>query len=233
MIDEARPEPFWSWKDLLVIGGMGLPLLVGGALVASFAIAPITTNKAVRLLVPQFVGEALMLIPAAMLFRYKYDRGLGKALHLETRRGQALPSFAAGLGAAFAVLGTAAALRMPEMDNPMQQLMNEPNAAVWVGMFAVSVGPLFEEIFFRGLLQPVAVRTAGAVGGVLIAAVPFALLHGSQYAWSWRHVLLITMAGAAFGWWRVRTQSTGAATLMHAAYNGVLVVGFLIGRSAL
>jgi hypothetical protein len=73
--------------------------------------------------------------------------------------------------------------------------MNAPGAALWIAIFAVSVGPALEEIFFRGLLQPVAVRSAGAVAGVLIAAVPFALLHGPQYGWSWRHVLLIRACG--------------------------------------
>ena len=42
----------------------------------------------------------------------------------------------------------------------------------------------------------------GAVPGMLLAAVPFGLLHLQQYAWSWRHGLLITLAGAAFGWMR-------------------------------
>ena len=76
-------------------------------------------------------------------------------------------------------------------------------------------------------------RAVGVIAGILIGAIPFALLHGPQYAWSWRHVLLIAIAGSGFGWWRVRTQSTGSATLMHAGYNAVLVIGFLIGRSAL
>jgi uncharacterized protein len=229
----APDQPFWTWTDLLLIVGIGLPVLFAGALIATFVVVPLTTNKALQLMVPQFVGEALVLIPIAMLFRYKYDQTLRRALRLETTRGQAAPSFAAGLVVAILVLALAAALRMPEMHNPMQDLMDDPKAAVWVAIFAVSIGPLSEEILFHGLLQPVAIRSAGVIGGILITAIPFALLHGTQYAWSWRHILLILVAGSSFGWWRVRTQSTGAATLMHAGYNSVLVVGFLIGRSAL
>jgi membrane protease YdiL (CAAX protease family) len=173
---------------------------------------PLTSNKALLLMVPQFVGEALMLCAIAMLFRYKYDESLRRALRLETPRALTAPSFAAGLGVALLVLLLAAAMRMPEMRNPMQDLMEDPKAAIWVAIFAVSIGPLSEEILFRGLLQPVAVRSAGVVGGILLSAVPFALLHGTQYAWSWRHILLILVAGSSFGWWRIRTQSTGAAT---------------------
>jgi membrane protease YdiL (CAAX protease family) len=145
----------------------------------------------------------------------------------------ALRSFPAGLLLAVSVLALAALLRAQDTPSPMQDLMNDPLSAPWVAVFAVSVGPAFEEIFFRGLLQPVAARTAGVAGGILIGSVPFALLHGPQYAWSWRHVLLIAVAGSAFGWWRFRTRSTGASALMHAGYNAVLVFGYLIGRSAL
>ena len=231
--EETAREPFWTWTDLLLFAGLGLPAFIGGFLLANAALAPLTSNKALRLMVPQFVGQAAMLVPLSMLFRYKYDQSLAAALRLGTEKAQAAPSFAAGFGLALLVLLTAAALRMPEMQNPMQDLMNDPNAAIWVAVFAVSIGPLFEEIVFRGLLQPVAIRSAGVIGGVLLSAIPFALLHGPQYAWSWRHVVLILMAGSGFGWWRLRTQSTGAAALMHAGYNTVLVVGFLIGRSAL
>jgi uncharacterized protein len=231
--DAARDEPFWTWTDLLLFAGVGLPVFVAGFLLANVAVTPLTSNKALRLMLPQFAGQAAMFVPLVMLFRYKYDRTLLSALRLGTQLGQAAPSFAAGFGLALMVLFTAAALRMPEMHNPMQELMNDPNAAIWVAVFAVSIGPLFEEVLFRGLLQPLAIRSVGLIAGVLLSAIPFAMLHGPQYAWSWRHVLLILMAGSGFGWWRVRTQSTGAATLMHAGYNTVLVVGFLIGRSAL
>jgi membrane protease YdiL (CAAX protease family) len=101
----------------------------------------------------------------------------------------------------------------------MEELMREPRTALALGFFAVTLGPICEELLFRGLLQPLAVRTFGVVAGILTAALPFALLHGPQYAWSWQHVLLILMAGAAFGYARYRTGSTAMATVMHAGYN--------------
>jgi membrane protease YdiL (CAAX protease family) len=233
LINDVQDEPFWTWTDLLLFAGVGLPAFLAGFLLSNLALAPFTDNRALKLMIPQFIGQGVMLIPLSILFRYKYDRTLFSALRLGTPRGSSGSSFAAGFGLAFLVLFSAAALQMPEMQNPMQDLMNDPKAAVWVAVFAVSVGPLFEEVLFRGLLQPVAIRSLGVIGGVLLAAIPFALMHGPQYAWSWRHILLILLAGSGFGWWRIRTRSTGASTLMHAGYNAVLVIGFLIGRSAL
>jgi membrane protease YdiL (CAAX protease family) len=78
-----------------------------------------------------------------------------------------------------------------------------------------------EELIFRGFLQPLLVRSLGAVPGILAAAVPFGLLHFSEYGNSWRHAVLISGAGAAFGWMRHATGSTKASTLMHAAYNAL------------
>ena len=232
MMLPERQQTFWSWTDLLLFAGLGLPVLLGVAVAASAAMSPFTENKALRAMVPQFAGMTAMLIPCALLFRWKYERSLVEALRLQIPAHGGAMSVPAGVGLAIGVLATAALLRTPEMDNDMQRLMNAPGAALWVGIFAVSIGPALEEIFFRGLLQPVAVRSLGSVAGVLTGAVPFALLHGPQYGWSWRHVLLIALAGSGFGWWRLRTQSTGASTLMHAGYNCVLVVGYLIGKAA-
>jgi membrane protease YdiL (CAAX protease family) len=230
--EESRHETFWSWTDLLLFAGLGVPVFLAGFFAASALATPLTENKALRLMLPQFVGQAAMLIPLVYLFRWKYDRSLTEALRMSVPAGRGALSVPAGIGLAICVLATAALLQTRDTQNPMQDLMNAPGAALWIAIFAVSVGPALEEIFFRGLLQPVAVRSAGAVAGVLIAAVPFALLHGPQYGWSWRHVLLITVAGSGFGWWRLRTQSTGASTLMHAGYNCVLVVGYLLGKAA-
>ena len=60
-----------------------------------------------------------------------------------------------------------------------------------------------------------------------MTACLFASLHGPEYAWSWRHVTLVALAGCAFGWMRHRTGSTATATTMHAAYNFTFFVGMV------
>jgi hypothetical protein len=114
----------------------------------------------------------------------------------------------------------------------MEELLADPVSLIAAAILGTTIAPWFEELLFRGLIQPVAVRITGVVPGIILAALPFALLHAPQYAWSWRHVLMITVAGAAFGWRRHRTGSTGAAWVMHAAYNLLLFTGFIAGRWA-
>jgi membrane protease YdiL (CAAX protease family) len=90
------------------------------------------------------------------------------------------------------------------------------------------LGPLFEELLFRGFLQPLLQRALGPWPAIFLAATGFAVLHGAQYKWSWQHLLLVGWAGVAFGYARYTTGSTAAAALLHGGYNLTFFVGYLI-----
>jgi len=85
----------------------------------------------------------------------------------------------------------------------------------------------------KGILQPLLVRSLGAVPGIALAAAAFGLLHYQEYGNSWRHVLIIAMAGAAFGWMRHLTGSTKAAAIMHAAYNSLFFIALMTEKRIL
>jgi hypothetical protein len=110
----------------------------------------------------------------------------------------------------------------------MKRILSNRLAVLLVGVAAATVGPLCEELAFRGFLMPLLVRSLGPAAGIVLSALPFALLHGPQYAWSWRHVLLITAAGVGFGYARHRTGSTTAATVVHATYNSTFFLAYVI-----
>jgi membrane protease YdiL (CAAX protease family) len=130
-------------------------------------------------------------------------------------------------------------LPFPE-DTPFQSLLRNPSSLAIIGVFSVTFGPLMEELFFRGFLYPViarrveifarlfntpnAARTAGIYTGVFISALGFTLIHGSQYAYSWASLLLIGIVGLVLGTVRAVRGSVGASFLVHAAYNGAIMV---------
>jgi membrane protease YdiL (CAAX protease family) len=124
-----------------------------------------------------------------------------------------------GVVTAFGVGIASNLIHTPETGNPMTELMQGRAALIVLAVFGITMGPLFEELAFRGFLQPLLVQRMGAVAGVLLAAIPFGLLHYQEYGNSWRHALVISMAGVMFGAMRHLTGSTRAAVLMHAAYN--------------
>ncbi len=138
-----------------------------------------------------------------------------------------------GIVLAFAVAFAGSLLKTPDIDSPMKQLLSSPQAIFLIAIFGTTLGPLFEELAFRGFLQPLLVRSFGAAPGILIAAAAFGVLHLQEYGFSWRHGLLITGAGAAFGWMRHQTGSTFASTLMHSAYNLTFFIVLVAQRKEL
>ena len=126
---------------------------------------------------------------------------------------------AAGWLTAFGVVAIGLLMRTPNTPNALTELMQDRASLILVGVFGVTLGPLAEELAFRGFVQPLLVKSFGTAAGILLASLPFGMLHFAEYGNSWRHVILTGAAGAAFGWLRHATGSTKAATLMHSAYN--------------
>jgi membrane protease YdiL (CAAX protease family) len=97
--------------------------------------------------------------------------------------------------------------------------------------FGTLAGPVFEELVFRGFVQPLLARSMPAALAILLTAVPFALLHGPGFGWAWQSVMVVGLAGIVMGIVRQRTGSTAAAALVHVGYNSTLFAGFLLQRS--
>jgi membrane protease YdiL (CAAX protease family) len=228
-----REPPFWAWRDLLVAAGLAIPLFIAAGLLTGLVVQAIPGDapKAVQLLVPQFAGFAAALIPIMFMFRVRYDRPLWQSINLHLPRGEWYRSLFAGVGLATLVMVTAVVMHPPRIQSPLQELMNDPRSAPYLAVAAVTLAPLFEELFFRGLLQPLLVRDLGVIMGIGLSAMPFALLHGPEFAWSWRHVLLIAIAGTGFAIKRHTSGSLGAAMVTHSAYNAVITTGHLLGRN--
>jgi uncharacterized protein len=79
-------------------------------------------------------------------------------------------------------------------------------------------------------MQPLFIRSWGVAPGIFLSALGFGLLHLPEYGYTWQHGILITLAGAAFGWMRWISRSTLGSTLMHSAYNLTLFMGILAAR---
>jgi membrane protease YdiL (CAAX protease family) len=132
------------------------------------------------------------------------------------------PALAVGLSA----LGVL--LHAPMDGSQIEILIKSRASLAAIILFGVVLAPIFEEMLFRGFLLPLLVRSMGPGLGILFTAVPFALLHGAQSHWAWQPVLLIGIAGIAFGAVRFRTGSTTAAFLMHSAYNAMMFLGYTL-----
>jgi CAAX protease family protein len=217
-------DPFWGYPDLLLFGGLALPaMLAGFGLVkAGLYMVRVHPMRAVEAVAEQFTGYLFLSLVLIVIFRLQYGRPFWKSLGWNPIPVPPMWVAIAGWLAAFAVVTVGYLIGTPTTSNPMMEMIQESRVSmVLIAVFGVTVGPLAEELTFRGFLQPLLVRSLGAPLGIVLTAIPFGVLHIPEYGYSWRHAVLITTAGAAFGWMRHATGSTKAATLMHAAYNAL------------
>ncbi|MFZ1010284.1 MAG: type II CAAX endopeptidase family protein [Candidatus Sulfotelmatobacter sp.] len=114
-------------------------------------------------------------------------------------------------------------LPMPK-ETPFDQFFARPSDAYLTVAFAVTLGPLMEELFFRGFLYPVMARRLGVVWGILLTALPFGLIHAVQYGYAWGAVLIIFLVGVVLTAVRARTKSVASSFLAHVGYNGTLMI---------
>jgi membrane protease YdiL (CAAX protease family) len=234
---EAAPQresyPFWGYSDLIVFFGLALPCLFLGAIVVKFFVHVFhlrVGSMALELVPAQFLGYGFLFFTLYLILKFHYHQPFWQSLRwVRTERPSAARSVLYGFLLAFVVVLLGAALRTPDVQTPMKQLLSDRKSILLISIFAITLGPLCEELAFRGFLQPVLVRSFGPAGGIVLAAIPFGLLHLSQYGGSWRHGLLITVAGIGFGCMRYISGSTRAAALMHAGYNCIFFIALFQG----
>lgn len=228
----VAPEswPVWGYSDLAIMFFVAITclLLAGLAMAGLMFVLPFRIpGRATPLIIGQFLGFGLALVGLRYLLKVRYAKPFWEAMAWHGSPRGVIRSMFLGPPLAFAIAIGGAALGQDQADMPLLELLKDPVSIALLGIAAVTIGPVCEELAFRGFLLPVLVRSFGAAVGVVLAALPFALLHGPQYGWSWQRVLLILLAGCAFGIARLRAGSTMAATAMHATYNLTFFTAFL------
>ena len=126
------------------------------------------------------------------------------------------------LQAAFLIVEWLLKRFMPK-ETPLDALLRRPWSLILIAAFAVTLGPLMEELFFRGFLYPVLKRRFGVATGVLVTALGFGLIHAAQYGYSWLSISLIFVVGIVLAVVRERSNSVAASFLVHVGYNGTII----------
>jgi membrane protease YdiL (CAAX protease family) len=223
----AVPAPFWGYADVLFFVSLCFPtLLIAALLVRAFsALTPL--GKPFQGLLAQLIWYVFLFGSLYALLRLRYGQPFWRSLGWTLPVTSLIASFLAGpvLAVAVGLLGNV--LRTPEISLPFQQMLDNRPTIVLFAIFVVVLGPVCEELAFRGFLMPLVMRSFGAVTGILATALLFGCLHAPEYGFHWQHVVLISTAGAVFGWVRFRTGSTAVAAVMHSTYNLTQFAAFL------
>jgi len=219
--------PFWDYFDLFFVISIFLPSLFVAALLVR-TISGFIPGKPLQGLIAQLIAYALIFGALYAILHLRYRRPFWRSLGWRVDPRVAIACLFAGPPLALAIGWLGFVLRAPELETPFQEMLQNRATLFLFAVFVVIIGPLCEELFFRGFLMPLLMRSCGTPAGIVLTGVLFGSLHGPEYSWSWRHILLVAAAGTVFGWVRFRTGSTASAVFMHSTYNMMQLAAFLI-----
>ena len=206
---------FWALEDLLVWIGLLLPSLLLGSTLANM----FPWTKAPKQMAAQFISYAIWFILLKLLFLLKYSEPFWRSLGWTTPNKGLWLCLLAGPFLAFGLNFLAAWLKAPPVKPPFEDLLFDRRWQFVYGVAAVLIGPLCEELAFRGFLMPLLAKWLGTAAGIVISGAVFALAHGQQDKWIWQYVTVLTIAGISFGYLRWRYSSTMSSMVAHASFN--------------
>ena len=188
----AEPErPFWGFAELFLAAGVFLAALATVITAAGrYFHAP--PESGLWSVLEEAASYALLFLALKFLFS-RYGKGLLDALGWSKPGPFSTLSLAVlGLSLSVVVILLQYALLTPDVATPFDKLLDDPASRIAVALFGISLGPMVEELLFRGFLQPVLVSAIGVFPGILLTSVLFGALHLTQNAFVWQSGVLIT-----------------------------------------
>jgi uncharacterized protein len=169
------------------------------------------------------VGAQAAAYPVVLLFIFMMVRTRAKERFGEAIQwrwpGVSAPAFILGGGILAIVIESLARFLPIPKSLPMDTYFHDASSAYLMAAFGITLAPLLEELFFRGLLYPLLRRSFGLIIAVVLTAIAFAAIHGAQLGYAWGPVLSIFVVGVALTLVRVRTNSVASSFLVHCGYN--------------
>jgi len=223
--------PAWSWWDVVAVLGFTIFAVFLFSVIAiaiarhlpayrQMPLADLATDARI------VVGAQAAAYPLVLVFIYILARSRTHERFRDAIRwnwpGISAPGyFITGGIVAVAVEGLSRFLPIPK-SLPMDKYFHDATSAYLLAAFGLSLAPLLEELFFRGLLYPLLRRGLGLTYAVLLTAAAFAGIHGAQLGYAWGPILSIFVVGVVFTTVRARTNSVAASFLVHCGYNFAL-----------
>lgn len=229
----GRERPFWTYEDLAMFVGATLPALLLAALLlrlARMALPGPLGNETISTLVFQSAAYGLLLGALYLAISVRYGQPFWRSLGWTFSFPRAYLCLFAGPPLSVSLMIVATVLRAPAGQSRIEEMITGRGSLIMVMVFGTVLGPVFEETVFRGFLFPLLARSLEAWPGIVITAIPFALLHGPQNQWAWQQIFVVALAGVVFGFTRYKTGSTAASTLVHAGYNTTVFILYILQR---
>ena len=226
----AEPDrPFWGYAELLVAAAMFIAMSIAGftAVRSLGAMWHFDPELGLPLLAVEFGSYAMVFFTIKGLF-IRHGQPLFESLGWIEYPFQARHLIVLGVVLAIVVVLLGALLRLPNVETPFDKLLNDLPSRIAISLFGITLGPVIEELLFRGFLQPVLVDSFGVLPGILATSVVFGAMHLMQNANLWQSGVLITLVGFVLGVVRHVSGSTRASAITHVSYNALPFLLMLI-----
>ena len=234
----------WGWIDiaLLFVLAVGCTFLFGIVLVlilAAFGISPAQLQKSpsewgLVAVVAQILADLTILGYLALQVRHRFDLPFWQTIgwrRLEPGKqplGLTIAALVFG-GFFMAVVVSLLDATFPSKQSlPIESLLKDHRTAILFMITAVLVAPVIEETVFRGYIYPVAARTWGILPGILVTGTLFGLLHSVQLWGGWAQIAFLVLVGIVLTAVRAFTRTVLASYIIHASYNALPVIFYLL-----
>lgn len=97
-----------------------------------------------------------------------------------------------------------------------------------LALLVVTVGPVVEELLFRGALLSAVARYTGNGAAIVLSALLFACVHLPDLSFLWYALPNLALLGIVLGWLRVQSASIWPAVVAHGMNNLLAVVSWFV-----
>ncbi|MBL7140877.1 MAG: CPBP family intramembrane metalloprotease [Planctomycetes bacterium] len=242
-LDRAYPAvPYPAWVGLVLF--VGLQALAVAAALAFLAAGEVGLFPAPAAGAPDMVHPTAVILAqivplvAGLVLLRAFGRGAHETVNVRWGSVAAglrlgVLSFAAILPICVgALVVSVAALQLvkgPIETHPLLQTVQtsrEPWVLALATFEAVVLAPLWEEFVYRGVLLTALLRGGGPIAALVVSSALFAVVHVPTEP---QALLPIFFLGMALGYAAYRTRSLVAPIIAHALFNGLMVLGTILG----
>lgn len=121
---------------------------------------------------------------------------------------------------------------VPAVQQELREAARDPQTAPILVVSAVLFAPVFEELFFRGMVLPALAKRAGLWVGILLSALFFGVVHLNQaedLLGAGLLLLRLVPLGILFGWLYHWRGTIAVSIVVHSIFNAASVVLLLAG----
>lgn len=190
-------------------------------------------TPAARVMLALVVAAPLTLLLAYRKWPQLWSLALPPGFGFTLPQRQLYFALAIAMGVAAPVLGgwlTELLARGHAVTQDIRQLGNAtpPGLRILLVLLVVSLGPLVEELLFRGVLLSALMQRWRVGWAVAISSLLFALVHLQGLDFLWYAVPNLALMAAALAWLRLRSGSIWPAVLMHGVNNLLAVAAWFV-----